>query len=157
MSNEEQSAQYRTTNSSRREFFPLTRSLRRLGTFWAPADRGNTTDLLPSVEAFFLRSSVQTIAVTFHSIQDRAHKDTISCLYSQITCLCVSDEGDAHPVVPDVAQTEEEEERSPGLPWIELEALFGQDAVALDLETVDAEGRGRSRPPMKWSRDNITQ
>ena len=64
---------------------------------------------------------------------------------------------DAHPVVAGLAEREADEERSPGLPWIQLEALFGQDVQTLDLERVVAEGNDDSSPAMKWSRANVKQ
>ena len=73
----------------------------------------------------------------------------------QITCLCVTEWDDAHPVTVELAERDVEEEQSVGLPWDDLVTLFGQSVESLGLETVGAEGGADSPPAMKWSADNI--
>ena len=65
--------------------------------------------------------------------------------------------GQCSPLSTFVGEREADDDagQSPGLPLSELEALFGQDIQALNLETAEAEGDGDSLLSMKWSGDNI--
>ena len=77
-------------------------------------------------------------------------------------CMCMAEdedsqteEADSHPAISALSAREAEDDQLSGLPWADLEALFGQDVQALGLEIVDGESDGDSHPAMKWSEDNI--
>ena len=63
---------------------------------------------------------------------------------------------------PDASSPPENEdhldgERPAGVPWSELESIFGQDVHSLSLETVVMEIDRGSYDGMKWNEENINK